>query len=325
MKPRIGITMGDPGGIGPEVVLKALSEPGTLSRFDPLLIGIPKVFEKASQDLRLGVKISLVRETRWMFRGGEGIPVLQSGDASGFGYGEPSAEGGESSFQAIGLAAQLALEGKIDAIVTAPISKYSLHLAGHAFPGHTELLSQLAKTEKYAMMLLSGDYRVVLVTTHLSLREVAESISEERVLETIELTDASLKHDFQLKDPRIGVCSLNPHGGEEGIFGDEEERTILPAISKAGQEGIRVEGPFASDTLFTRWKEFDSIVAMYHDQGLIPLKLLGFGRGVNLTLGLPFIRTSPDHGTAFDIAGKGAANPGSMVEAINLAAELSQR
>jgi 4-hydroxythreonine-4-phosphate dehydrogenase len=172
------------------------------------------------------------------------------------------------------------------------------------------------------MMLLSGSYRVVLVTTHLAVREVAGTITEDRVLGIIELTNSSLRKHFGLEEPRIGVCALNPHGGEDGIFGDEETRVISPAVSRALEEGIRAQGPLPSDTLFTKWREFDAIVAMYHDQGLIPLKLLGFGKGVNLTLGLPFVRTSPDHGTAFDIAGKGVADPGSMTEALRLAAEL---
>lgn len=352
MKPKIGITMGDPGGIGPEVVLKALSRPQILSLFDPLLIGVPEVFQKASQALKLPVHLSLVTDVasgfprRVRYEGNTGldarqvrdgretaggdvtpgrerIAVLSCGEPRAFEYGKPSPEGGEVSFQAIRISAELALERKIDAIVTGPINKYSFHLAGHPYPGHTELLSSLAKTEKYAMMLLSGDQRVVLVTTHLPLGEVTGSITEEKIFGVIELTHSSLKSYFKLPNPRIGVCALNPHGGEEGVFGEEEKGAISPAISRALAQGIRVEGPFPSDTLFTRWKEFDSIVAMYHDQGLIPLKLLGFGRGVNLTLGLPFIRTSPDHGTAFDIAGKGVADPGSMIEALKLAARLS--
>lgn len=354
MKPKIGITMGDPGGIGPEVALKSLLDPGISSQFDALLIGVPQVFETVRHDLDLPLFLSLVPDVASGFpaegrcleegRGqhpGSGltrlyrptgfygrprrksISVVACGQLSALKYGEASAEGGESSFQAIELAARMALDGKIDAVVTAPISKYSLHLARHPYPGHTELLSSLTKTEKYVMMLLSGDYRVALVTTHVALREVADSLSSERIFETIELTHHSLRRHFKLMNPRIGVCSLNPHGGETGLFGDEEDKKIQPAISRAQKEGMRVDGPLPSDTLFTRWKEFDSIVAMYHDQGLIPLKLLGFGRGVNFTLGLPFIRTSPDHGTAFDIAGKGIADPGSMVEAVNLASRLS--
>lgn len=326
MKPKIGITMGDPAGIGPEVVLKSLSDSELPSLCHPILIGVPQVFEKVSQDLKLAIKLSLLENVASGFNPRRGIiPLIPCGERGNLTRRQPSAEGGESSFQAIKLATELALDDRIDAIVTAPISKYSLHLAGHPYPGHTELLSYLTNTERYAMMLLSGDYRVVLVTTHLPLKEVAEVITEEMVFDVIQLTNSSLKERFELKEPRIGVCSLNPHGGEGGIFGDEEERAISPAVLRARREGIRVDGPHPSDTLFTRWRDFDSIVAMYHDQGLIPVKLLGFGKGVNLTIGLPFVRTSPDHGTAFDIAGKGVADPGSMMEALKLAARLFTR
>lgn len=325
MKPKIGITMGDPGGIGPEVSLKSLFDPEISSLLDPLLVGIPEVFERVATELNLPLRLSLLGQSGAKAPIEETprkIPLVPCGELKRLEYGNPSSEGGEVSLQAIKIAARMALDGRIDAVVTAPISKYSLHLAGHSYPGHTELLSSLAGAKRYGMMLLSGSYRVVLVTTHLALREVAGTITVERVLGTIELTNSSLREHFGLEEPRIGVCGLNPHGGEGGIFGDEEMRVISPAASRAMEEGIKVEGPLPSDTLFTRWQEFDAIIAMYHDQGLIPLKLLGFGKGVNLTLGLPFVRTSPDHGTAFDIAGKGVADPGSMTEALKLAAEL---
>ncbi len=222
-------------------------------------------------------------------------------------------------------AVSLAREGEIDAIVTAPINKEGLNKAGFKFSGHTELLAHLTKTENYAMMLVGGPLRVVLVTTHLPLSKVSLSLSRKKIYQTIRLTWNNMKY-FGVKKPRIGVAGLNPHAGEEGLFGKEEKKFIIPAVKKAKKKGIRVEGPISPDTIFHRALkgEFDCVVCMYHDQGLIPLKMFAFDRGVNVTLGLPIIRTSVDHGTAYEIAGRGMANPQSLIEAIKLATRLTK-
>jgi 4-hydroxythreonine-4-phosphate dehydrogenase len=215
-------------------------------------------------------------------------------------------------------------QGELAGMVTAPISKALIRQAGYRFEGHTELLAYLTRTEKYAMMLVGGPLRVALATIHQSLRSVPDRLTGQRIVEVINLTHAACR-DFGLAKPRIGVAALNPHGGEDGLMGDEEERIIAPAIKTAARKLRGVTGPHPADTLFHKhYKgDFDAVVAMYHDQGLVPLKMIAFDTGVNLTLGLPIVRTSPDHGTAPDIAGKGIANPGSMIAAINLAAKLA--
>jgi 4-hydroxythreonine-4-phosphate dehydrogenase len=216
---------------------------------------------------------------------------------------------------------------KIDAIVTAPINKHALHMAGIKYPGHTEILAKFTKTKKYAMMLLSDALKVVLVTIHTSIKSVPDLITKKLVFEIIKLTNSSLRRDFGIEKPRIAVAGLNPHAGEAGAFGNEEARIIEPAIRQAQKAGMNAEGPFPPDTIFHRvvkYKTHDAVVVMYHDQGLIPLKLTGFENGVNVTLGLPIIRTSPDHGTAYDIAGTGKAEESSILSALKVAIEIAQ-
>ncbi len=222
-------------------------------------------------------------------------------------------------------AVSLAKEGEIDAITTAPVNKKGLQRAGFRFLGHTELLTHLTKTKNYAMMLMGGPLKVVLVTTHLPLSKVSSSLSKEKIYQTIRLAWDNMKY-FGIRKPRIGVAGLNPHAGEEGLFGKEEKKFIIPAVKKAKKKGIKAEGPISPDTVFQRTLkgEFDCVVCMYHDQGLIPLKMLAFDKGVNITLGLPIIRTSVDHGTAYEIVGKGIANPTSLIEAIKLAVKLAK-
>jgi 4-hydroxythreonine-4-phosphate dehydrogenase len=241
--------------------------------------------------------------------------------------GRPSESCGEVAYRYIKEATELALSGVVDAIATAPINKRVLQLAGYHYPGHTELLAELTRTRECRMMLLGNSLRVVLVTVHLPLMRVSRALTRQRIRVTLELTHQALRRYFGLSRPRLAVAALNPHAGEEEIFGHEEKRIILPAIQEARKRGIQAQGPLPADSLFYRAArgQYDAVVCMYHDQGLIPLKLLHFIGGVALTIGLPFIRTSVDHGTAYDIAGKDKADASSMKEAILLAAQLAQR
>jgi 4-hydroxythreonine-4-phosphate dehydrogenase len=304
MTPRIGITMGDPSGIGPEVTFKAIS---TLKNIDVLLIGSKTIFDEAKQRFKID---SMPKIVNCVDLNQEEVP-----------YGKLSKKGGAASYKSILGALDLIKNDEIDAIVTAPINKAALNLAGIHYPGHTELLATLTQTKRFAMMLASDNLRITLVTTHVPLKDVSSRLTITDILEKIELTQNFLIKFFHIKNPKIGICALNPHAGEEGVLGHEENDKIDPAILKAKKKGISVFGPYPSDTLFTR-NSFDAIIAMYHDQGLIPIKLRSFGKAVNITLGLPFVRTSPDHGTAFDIAGKGLADPSSMIEAIKMAERL---
>jgi 4-hydroxythreonine-4-phosphate dehydrogenase len=308
-KPIIGITMGDPAGIGPEVIGKILLNKNINRICVPLVIGDKRFF---------------VGENNYSPFGKINILDLKNADPEKIPVGKVSAQAGKASIEYIDKAVELIRSGAIQAMVTAPINKESVSLAGLKFPGHTEYLAHLTKTKKFAMMLAGGKIRVVLVTTHMSLRDVARNLSVNKIYEKILIANAGLIRWFGKKSPKIAVCSLNPHGGECGLFGGEEAEFIEPAIRKAKKENIRVEGPFASDTLFVKANQgmYDAVVVMYHDQGLIPLKMASFGNAVNITLGLPFIRTSVDHGTAFDIAGKGIAGKGSMEAAIRLATQI---
>lgn len=317
---RLGFTMGDRGGIGPEIVLKALSSPDCPPHI-PVIYGDPAVLEQAARSAGLNLSLHEIRTADDAISGR--INVQPEGIVTEVPLPKPSAGGGKASVACIRRAVQVALSGGIYGIVTAPISKESLYLAGYPWPGHTELLAELTSTADYAMMLVGGPLRVVLVTTHVSLRRVASMITEERVLSTIRMADRAGRM-LGFAEPRIGVAGLNPHAGEAGVLGDEEGIAIRPAVVRAAREGSRVSGPVPPDVVFRQAYrgDYDLVVVMYHDQGLIPLKMIAFESGVNVTVGLPIIRTSPDHGTAFDIAGKGVADPRSMVEAIKLALRL---
>ncbi len=326
--PLIGITMGDPSGIGPEIILKALSDPDIYSICRPLVFGDPGA-------LSLGVKgMERVPAIKEISRPEEAsdvpgqidiIPVsrLKSG---GMIPGRPSPEGGEAMAKYIIKAVELARTGDLGAIVTCPISKKLLNSAGYHFEGHTQLISHLTDTEDYVMMLAGERLRVTLVTIHCPLKDVPSMINEEKIYKTIRITSTALMGDFGIENPRLAVAALNPHAGESGLFGSEEETTILPAIKRARAEGLNATGPLPADTLYYKAASghFDAVVSMYHDQGLIPLKLIHFKDGVNVTLGLPIIRTSVDHGTAYDIAGRGEADPSSLKSAIKMAAEMAK-
>jgi 4-hydroxythreonine-4-phosphate dehydrogenase len=320
--------MGDPAGIGPEVVLKALADPAIKKSCRTLILGDWEVLARARRRCKHYPEL-----LRWS-QGAPLLPMLDHGvvvcplstlKATESRPGVPSRAGGHAAFRYISVAAKLALTGLADAIATAPISKSSLIDAGYNYPGHTELLAELSRTRECRMMLVGRNLRVVPVTGHVAFSKVPRALTVDNIQTTIELADRCLRDFFGIGRPRIAVAALNPHGGEAGIFGDEEIKVIRPAVKASAAKGIGVHGPFPADSLFHRAAEgdYDAVVCMYHDQGLIPLKLHHFFGGVALTLGPPFVRTSVDHGTAYDIAGKGKADASSMREAILLAARLA--
>ncbi|MEW6108009.1 MAG: 4-hydroxythreonine-4-phosphate dehydrogenase PdxA [Nitrospirota bacterium] len=320
---KIAITMGDPGGVGPEVIVKALYSVEINEYCSPIVIGDRTVIENALKLLNLYIKLSTIKTPEESNPSPGSIEIIDMEEINFLEKGRPTAEGGAACVSYIKKAVGFALEKRVDGIVTAPISKEALKMAGFKWPGHTEMLAEITGTKDYAMMLVGGLLRVILVTIHTSLRSVPDLITKDNVFRTIRLAKKACDM-MGIKDPRIAVAGLNPHAGEAGIFGDEEIKEIKPAVDRAIQEGLPAEGPFPPDTIFNKaYKgEIDIVVCMYHDQGLIPLKMIAFDEGVNVTLGLPMIRTSPDHGTAYDIAWKGKANPSSMIEAIKLASRL---
>ncbi len=331
-KPIIAVTMGDPAGIGPEVILKALADPIIKKIARPLILGDWDVLQR-TRDGRHGYAKLICWQP-----GQQLLPMLEHPCAHVVCSlsamteresrpGRPSKAGGHAAYSYIRVAAKLTLSKVTDAIATAPISKSILIDAGYNYPGHTELLAELSRTPECRMMLMGARLRVVPVTGHIPYTRVPRNLTLDNIRTTLELTHRGLKEFFGISRPRIAVAALNPHGGEEGIFGDEEIEVIAPAVRRARRRGIGVTGPFPADSLFHHAArgDYDAVVCMYHDQGLIPLKLHHFFGGVALTLGPPFIRTSVDHGTAYDIAGTGKADESSMKEAILLAARLARR
>lgn len=336
--PIIAITMGDPASIGPEITAKALAEKGMYEICRPLVVGDAAMMEKAlkitgHEELRVR-SVSAPEEAKYGFGA---IDVLDMGmvNADELPIGKVSREAGEAAFRYVEKAIALAMSGEVDATVTNALNKEAINLAGHHFAGHTEIYAEYTNTEKYTMMLAHGDLRVVHVSTHVSLREACDRVKKERVLEVIRIAHEACR-SLGIDDPRIGVAGLNPHSGENGLFGREEIDEIIPAITTARDEGINAEGPVPPDTVFSKARggQYDIVVAMYHDQGHIPLKLIGFVydgskggwqsvEGVNITLGLPIIRVSVDHGTAFDQAGKGTADQSSLRNAILYASRLA--
>ena len=306
----IGITMGGPSGVGPEVIAKALSKPviRNLARFK--IIGDYNIFLRyCDRPLKNCAFIDL------KILNSKQVVIGKSNDSSAM-----------ASLKYLEKAVTFLKTKEICALVTAPVCKEAVCLLGKKFQGHTEFLANAFKVKKYAMMFVGGPYRTVVVTRHIPLNKVSHNISKESVCDTIMLTNAALKKYFKIKRPNIAVCGLNPHAGEGGRIGGEEQKVIIPAMERAKRQGVRIVGPFPSDTVFVPGilKQYDVIIAMYHDQGLIPIKTLAFTRLVNLTVGLPFVRTSPAHGTAFNIAGQYKADPTSMCEAIKLAALLTK-
>jgi 4-hydroxythreonine-4-phosphate dehydrogenase len=306
-KNRLGITMGDPAGVGPEIIIKAL-EQIELSNTEIVLYGSKIVFEKAQEKFAVTLKkLPEIVETTKI--------------KNDFPIGIIDKECGMAAYDTIVQATKDTINKKIDAIITAPVNKASINLSSTShFTGHTELIAELCKTKKYAMMQSAGDLRVVFATTHIPLKDVSENVTKERIIEVTNLINDVIKREG-ITSPKIAIAGLNPHAGEDGYMGKEDEEVVKPAIAELISAGLNISGPFPSDTLFIQEirEQFDGIVSMYHDQGHIPFKMLAFDKGVNSTLGLPIIRTSVDHGTAFNIAWQGKASPNSLIEAIKIA------
>jgi 4-hydroxythreonine-4-phosphate dehydrogenase len=338
-RPILGITIGDPGGIGPEITAKALNEKKIYQLSRPVVVGDYRVMEDVLRFTDLKLTLNPIGNTQ-AARGVHGIMDildLKNMPLDHLRYKEVTADQGKASFEYVAKVIELAMDRTIDGTVTGPINKAAIHAAGHRYAGHTEIYATLTDTRDYAMMLTHGNFRVAHVSTHVSLREACDRVKTDRVLRVIDLTWDALQ-TFGISRPRIGVAGLNPHCGEGGMFGQEDDAEILPAVESARREGYDVEGPIPADTVFSKMKGgmYDAVVVMYHDQGHIPMKFLGFQydektgqwgemSGVNITLGLPIVRTSVDHGTAFGKAGEGRANPQSMIEAIQLGALLSKK
>jgi 4-hydroxythreonine-4-phosphate dehydrogenase len=338
MKKIIGITMGDPAGIGPEISIKAFQKKGLYEKCNPLLIGDKSVVESYLEkfpEIHLKVNAITAPEDGLYEWGTMDVIDLASVDANELQIGEVSKKAGNAAYLYVEKVIELALQGKVDATVTNPLNKEALNLAGHHFAGHTEIYGQLTNTKKFSMMLADGDLKVVHVSTHVSLRQACDLVKKERVFDVIKIAHQACVN-LGIENPRIAVAGLNPHCGESGLFGTEEMDEIIPAVEAAKGEGMNVFGPIPPDTVFSRARGgmYDIVVAMYHDQGHIPLKLLGFVfdkkqnkwkevSGVNITLGLPIIRTSVDHGTAFDQAGCMTASEISLENAIDYAVQLA--
>jgi len=328
-RPIIAITMGDPAGIGPEIIIKALSLAEISRICRPIVIGDARVMKNAMQNSKSSpVVLNVVKrvDAGNYQTGIVNILDMDNVESSKLKTGKISVEAGRAAVKYIERAIDLAMEKKVDAIATAPINKEAIHKAGYKFDGHTELLAKRTGASNYAMMFLSDSIRIMLVTTHMALSQVPKELDKKKILATIKLADKELT-ELLGKRPKIGVAGLNPHAGENGIFGSEEAKIIAPAVEEAKKLGINVKGPISADAIFylANIGMFDIVIAMYHDQGLIPLKLLSFNKSVNVTIGLPIIRTSVDHGTGFDIAGKGWANPSSMIQAIKVAAMMAMK
>lgn len=335
---RIAITMGDPAGIGPEVVVKALTEKSIYEKCIPVVIGDYEALQDAIRFSNITLRLNEVQNMEEAV-GEFGVVDyinLNYLKPNSWNYKENSAVCGEASFQYVVYAIQLARDGKAAAVITAPISKESINMAGHPYSGHTEIFAEYTRTRDYAMLLASENLRVIHVTTHCSLIEACRRIRKERVLTVIKLADKGCRM-LGITNPRIGVAGLNPHCSENGLFGTEEASEIIPAIQQAQNEGINAQGPESPDTVFVKCEAgiYDIVVAMYHDQGHIPLKLNAFQwdaaegkyssvKGINTTIGLPIIRVSVDHGTAFGKAGEGRANADSMIEAIEVGVKMAK-
>ena len=324
--PIIGITMGDPTGIGPEIIVRALSTEEVFRVCRPVVFGDRGVLSRAIRILNLSATQEAVdRIPQDGYVPGKIFlfPLTQLEVAS-LRFGQPDQACGEAMVRYVGEAVTRAKNRELDAITTCPINKKAMNEAGYPFPGHTELLAHLTGAASVAMMFVGSKWRIVLVTIHLPLKDVSRGVRKDRILSILRLTEEGMRKYFAIPRPKIAVLGLNPHCGEEGLLGDEEKKEILPAIAEAKLLGMGAEGPFPADSFFngSGSHAFDAVVAMYHDQGLIPVKMLSFKEAVNVTLGLPFIRTSVDHGTAYDIAGKGLADPTNLVKAILTAANL---
>ena len=326
-KPFIAITMGDPAGIGPEIIAKVFDSGEIFPLCRPLIVGDAGVMKKIVEAMRFSIAVRSISSPADADPQNGKADVLDCGnvDLKKHTWGSPDVSSGKAVVEYIKKATAHALKHEVDAVVTAPINKEMMNAAGFKYSGHTELFAELTNTREFGMMFVGGGLRVILATIHVALKDVPSRITTEGLLKTFRLARNAMKY-FGLENPRIGVAALNPHAGEAGLFGNEEWEVIMPAVLQARAEGIHASDPIPADTLFYKAKNnyFDIVVAMYHDQGLAPLKMLAFGNAVNVTVGLPIIRTSVDHGTAYDIAGKGCADPASLLEAVKLAAKMAR-
>jgi len=327
MIPRILLTMGDYNGIGPEVILKAFHDKYVRSNTSAIIIaaGHDEVFQFYRNNLSIDVEFNLIKSIKDAKPGVLNIFNCVNKDLIDIKPGNMTRNSGKSSMNTVEKVLKMCLNNNADAMVTAPISKEAIQMAGFNYPGHTEFLAELSDTVDYLMMLVSKDIRVALATIHVPLSKVTSLISESLLLQKLRILHESLKFDFKISDPKISVLGLNPHAGDGGVIGREELDLISPALQKANFNNIHAEGTFSADSFFGsgEYRKYDAVLAMYHDQGLIPFKTLSFGNGVNFTAGLPFIRTSPDHGTAYTIAGRNKANHQSLSAALDLAIKLA--
>ena len=323
---RIAITLGDPNGIGPEVVLKCLDDPLVMKRVEPVVIGAKKVLQVHAKALGRRLPALIENMTAPLPKRGIRIVDTSKGEEVSVEMGKLTPGAGSMAMNAVDEGIRLAKQKKVSALVTGPISKLAIVRAGYNFPGHTEYLAKKTKVKDQVMMMVSRELRVSLATGHIALKQVSERLTINGLVAKLKRVRLSLIRDFGISQPKIAVLGLNPHAGENGVLGSEEEEVIIKAIKDAGNRGIIALGPFPADGFFGsgQYCGYDCILAMYHDQGLAPFKLLSFGGGVNFTAGLPIVRTSPDHGTAFDIAGKNQANEGSMIQAVLQAASIAE-
>ncbi len=326
MKPFLGITMGDASGSGPEIIVKSLEERRFYDQARMIVIGDSKIMKRAAGIVNGKKPVRSIKSPEEGGTDPEVIDVLDFDNLpADLAFAVIDARAGKAAYDYVASGVELALSGRIDAVVTAPLSKEAMNLGGCHFAGHTEILAALSGTKNYAMMLVGGSLRVIHATTHVSMRQACDLVKKERVLSVIELADSGCRL-LGVKDPRVAVAGLNPHSGEGGLFGSEEVEQIIPAVELAKAKGINVFGPIPPDTVFYRMaakNHFDIVVCMYHDQGHIPMKVLSFETAVNVTLGLPFIRTSVDHGTVYGKAGKGTADHRSLNQAIVLAVQMA--
>jgi 4-hydroxythreonine-4-phosphate dehydrogenase len=324
--PLVAVTMGDPAGVGPEIIAKTFADPDFRDENRALVVGDAPRLQRAADLLGLELRANVVAEPEEAgFEEGT-VDVVQVGELpEDLPFGELDARAGAAAFEYVERAIELASGGRVAAIATAPLNKEAMHLGGYRYPGHTEILAKLTGTQDYAMMLVTPELKVIHVSTHVALREAVERATTERELAVIRLAHESLRK-LGVEHPKIAVAGINPHAGEHGLFGNEDADRIEPAVQRARGDGIDASGPHAPDTVMMRARrgEFDIVVVQYHDQGHIPIKLMGFDTGVNVTVGLPFFRTSVDHGTAFDIAGTGRADHRSLRAALDLARELAE-
>ena len=325
-RPRVAVTLGDPNGIGPEVVLKSVREVHRLRMAQPVVVGSAQVLRAHAAHMESGLPDMQIVASMPDRIPPEGLFVLDIAPDEPFepAFGKVAAEAGALAMRSVERAVAMCIAGEVDAVVTAPIHKEAISMAGYMHPGHTEFIAGLAGCSRYAMMMIAEGLRVGLVTAHTPLRDVPHAVTREAVLAGIRVVHAALRADFGIRRPEIAVLGLNPHAGEGGVLGREETEVIGPAIHEAQAGGLLASGPYPADGFFGAgaWRRYDAVLAMYHDQGLAPFKTLAFEHGVNYTAGLPIVRTSPDHGTAFDIAGQGRARSESMLSGISLAVDI---